>query len=244
MGSIATEEYWDKHWEGTVFEIAPKNHPIRQWIEREVPNTTTASCIEIGCYPGKFLAVFGEKGYELNGIDSFSNVSPLSNWFKSKGYRCGYFYETDFLNFTPLIEYDMVCSFGFIEHFENWSEVLDKHLELLKTGGKIIIDVPNFNSLAYYPLYKFLEPKIIKEHVSSGMNLETIRSALIAKGCQINYSGYIGYFYFRFITKHDKFHQNISKAINLFRPLFKLFLGSFYKRYIGIIATKAISASS
>ena len=238
MGSITKEEYWDKHWEKTIFEIAPKNHPLRQWIEKEIPSTTTASCIEIGCYPGKFLSIFGEKGYELNGIDLFSGVSSLSDWLKNRGYRCGDFYEADFINFAPATSYDLVCSFGFIEHFKNWSEILDKHLKLLKSGGKIIIDVPNLNSPAYYYFYKLFEPKVIESHVSSSMDLGAIKSELIKKGCQINYAGYIGYFYFRFVTKHSIFYGGLSVLINLLRPLLHLFPESVYKRYIGIIATK------
>jgi len=238
MKSIATDEYWDNHWKETAFEIVSSNHPIRQWIEREVPNTTSDSCIEIGCYPGKFLSVFGEKGYELNGIDSFPGVGALSDWFKSNGYRCNHIYQADFLTFKSPIKYDLVCSFGFIEHFENWSEILDKHLELLKTGGRIIIDVPNLNSPVYYFLYKLFEPSVLRNHVLSSMDLAAIRVALVAKGCRIDYSGYIGHFYFRFVTKHNNLHQNIERLINFLGSPFWLLPESISKRYIGIIATK------
>lgn len=238
MDSVATKEYWNEHWKESGFGIAPKHHPVRKWIENEIPNTKTASCIEIGCYPGKFLSVFGEKGYELNGVDSFSEINSLANWFKDKGYRLGNFYEADFFKFIPVAKYDIVASFGFIEHFENLSEVLDRHLALLKPGGKVVIDVPNLNSPIYYFLYKLFEPKTLQNHVLSVMNLEAIKSVLEAKGCQINYAGYFGYFYFRFVTKHDSIHQNIAKIINLFDLPMRLFSGPLYKRYIGVIATK------
>lgn len=238
MRSVATQEYWDSHWKETIFEPASNDHPIRQWIEKEIPDTTTASCMEIGCYPGKFLSVFGEKGYELNGIDSFSGLDALPRWLKGKGYRCSDFYKVDFLDFKSPIKYDVVCSFGFIEHFEKWPEVLDKHLELIKTGGILVIDVPNLNSPVYHFLYEFLEPSVLANHVLPSMDVAAITSVLAAKGCRIERAEYVGHFYFRFVTKHDFFHKTIARIINSFGFLMKSFPASISRRYIGIIATK------
>jgi SAM-dependent methyltransferase len=75
MTNKADQKYWDKYHEGFELQIAPEIHPIRQLIERYFPKTDNETCIEIGCYPGAFLAVFGELGYELYGID-LSPVSP------------------------------------------------------------------------------------------------------------------------------------------------------------------------
>lgn len=238
MSSKATEKYWDDHWKGTRFEIAPSDHPIREWIEEQIPETTTGRCIEIGCYPGKFLSVFGEKGYELSGIDLFPGVEDLLAWFKNVGYRCAHFYKADFLTFSSPERYDIVCSFGFIEHFKNWPEVLDKHLELLKPGGKIVLDVPNLNSPLYHTLYTVLEPNTLDNHVLGVMNLESITKVLEAKGCRITYAGYVGHFYFRFVTKQGVLYRDIENLLNFFGPLWKLFPDSLYKRYIGVIATK------
>lgn len=39
---------------------------------------------------------------------------------------------------------DVVSSFGFIEHFTNWREVLAKHAEPVADDGHLIIEAPNF----------------------------------------------------------------------------------------------------
>ncbi len=97
MKSIVSKEYWDKHWQGANFDIVVKHHPVRKWIEKNVISVKNNKCLEVGCYPGKFLAVFGEKGYELNGIDLFDGTeSLLPNWLKKKGYKVGSFYKSDF----------------------------------------------------------------------------------------------------------------------------------------------------
>jgi 2-polyprenyl-3-methyl-5-hydroxy-6-metoxy-1,4-benzoquinol methylase len=40
-----------------------------------------------------------------------------------------------------------VISFGFIEHFDNPENVIQKHLDLLKPGGILIVGVPNFTGI-------------------------------------------------------------------------------------------------
>lgn len=239
MKSVASKAYWSNHWQKTNFEIAPTNHPVRQWIEKEIASTRGASCLEIGCYPGKFLAVFGKKGYALHGIDSFVGTeSLLSTWLRNSGYKVGTFYQSDFLHFKTPDLYDVVCSFGFIEHFKYWQGILSKHVELTKTGGNIIVEVPNLKSPLYHLLYKLLEPKVLENHEMSAMDLEAICNVLEKEGCKIQAADYIGIFYFRFVTKHNKLPTIIASFINFFRPLFQLLPSCIYARYIGVIAVK------
>ncbi|MFC1756955.1 class I SAM-dependent methyltransferase [Patescibacteria group bacterium] len=236
--SIVDKTYWNDHWKNIQFEIVPDNHPVRQWLEREIPNKKDASCFEAGCYPGKFLAVFGEKGYELNGVDSFEDTGAMLHWLKNQGYKIGTFYQSDFSHFKISDIYDVVCSFGFIEHFSNWQEVVRKHIELTKRGGSIIIDVPNLKSPLYRFLYKIFEPQVLKNHVVLAMDMKTICDTLEKDGCEIKSATYIGTFYFRFVTRHDVYSVIVAKIINLLKPVFYLLPKSVYRRYIGIIGIK------
>ena len=239
MESKLDQEYWRDHWQAEKFSIAPQHHPIRQWIESEVAQTTDADVFEVGCYPGKFLAVFGEKGYTLNGIDCFSEkYSTMQNWFKDEGYKVGQFYQSDFFGVLPAQQYDIVCSFGFIEHFEDWPEALSRHVGLIKAGGHIMIDVPNLKSPLYYLLYKILEPRVLKNHYLSVMNIDAISDVLEKNGCTVKTATYLGYFYFRFVTHTNKLSLVVTKCINLLRPLFELLPKSVYMRYIVVSAVK------
>ena len=239
MKSIVDEKYWDDCWQKIKFEIAPKHHPIRQWIESEVPETNYKTCFEIGYYPGKFLAVFGEKGYVLNGVDLF--IEPQNSsilWLKKSGYNIGSFYKSDLRDFKSSESYNVVCSFGLIEHFKNWKEALNKHIELTKDKGTIMIDVPNLNSFLYRFLYGLFEPRVLKNHEFSAMNITNICNVLKEGKCDIKKADYFGYFYFRFVTRHDKISVIIAKIINIFRPVFELLPKSIYMRYIVILAVK------
>lgn len=238
MKSVATPEYWGGHWNKTILEIASSVHPVRQWIEREIPDTTSATCLEIGCYPGKFLAVFGEKGYELNGIDFFKGSSAVGGWLKHSGYRMGEIVEADFLEHKTSATYDLVCSFGFIEHFKNWPELLEKHERLLKLEGRIVLDVPNLSSPLYYALYRLLEPETLENHVLKAMDLAALRTYFKERGYRIQFADYIGKFYFRYVTRQDNRSKMIERFINFLAPLFELLPSSVYKRYIGIIVVR------
>ncbi|MFA5023930.1 MAG: class I SAM-dependent methyltransferase [Patescibacteria group bacterium] len=239
---VASSKYWNDHWPEKKFSIASSRHPIRRWIESEVRATTKADVFEIGCYPGKFLAVFGELGYTLNGIDSFSKTNPaMSDWLKNEGYKIGQFYQSDFLNFSSKQQYDIVCSFGFIEHFKNWEEVLINHIRLTKDGGHIIIDVPNLKSPLYYFLYKIFEPEVLKNHEFSAMNKETIKTVFRNNGCTVEAAMYLSRFHFRFVTKQSWPFTVIEKCINSFGLLLELLPKSIYARYIAVSAIKELS---
>lgn len=239
MGSRTSQQYWSDHWHGKEFSIAPQHHPVRQWIESEVTQSATADVFEVGCYPGKFLAVFGERGYSLNGIDSFSEMnSEMQKWLENEGYKIGQFYQSDFCHFISPKKYDIVCSFGFIEHFKSWEIALVKHVELAKDGGQIMIDVPNLKSPLYYWLYKIFEPTVLKNHVLSMLDKNVICDVFEKKGCVVKTAKYLGHFYFRFVTRHDKFSIAIAKCINFFRPIFELLPRPVHARYIAISAVK------
>ena len=239
MKLVVNKEYWDKHWQKVDFDIAPKNHPVRKWIEKNIASTKDDNCLEIGCYPGKFLAVFGEKGYVLNGIDLFNGTeSLLPNWLKKKGYKIGSFYESDFFNFKNDNLYDVVFSFGFIEHFKDWQGILRKHIEFTKTGGKIIVEVPNLKSPLYYFLYWLFEPNVLKNHELEVINLKKIKNFLEEEGCEIKLAEYIGHFYFRFVTKNSKMTIFITRLINSLKPIFCLLPIYIQARYLGVIAVK------
>ncbi len=242
MGSIVSSKYWDNHWRKEDFSIASKLHPIRQWIESEILPTTEFDVFEIGCYPGKFLAVFGELGYTLNGIDSFPKTNlAMPRWLKDEGYKIGKFYQSDFLNFSSKRQYNIVCSFGFIEHFKNWDEVLTQHIKLTKEGGCIMIDVPNLKSSLYYFLYKIFEPEVLKNHDFSALDKVAIEKVFKNNGCIIKPVKYLGHFYFRFVTKQSQTSLIIEKCINFFKPFFELLPKSVYERYIVVLAIKTPS---
>lgn len=138
-------------WERTYGTLAPglpdEDHCVRRWIEERLPGGD-GDCLEVGCYPGRLLACIGGLGYRLHGIDLIPQVeTALPRWLADHGYRVGSFVQGDFFSFEPGRRYDVVASFGFIEHFEDWRAVVDRHIDLVAPGGHLLLTVPNFVGL-------------------------------------------------------------------------------------------------
>lgn len=143
MVKLTEIEYWQGIQGAPSIDIDDSN-VIKQWLEKNVDFGSMHSCIEIGCYPGRYLSIFGERGVELNGIDYIPQVSKLQSLYKDRGYRTGQFHCADFHEQTIQGEFDCVFSLGLVEHFGDWEDVLIKHLDLVAKNGLLIIEVPNF----------------------------------------------------------------------------------------------------
>jgi len=67
----------------------------------------------------------------------FPNLFPLM------GYMVGSFVNDDFMVFEPGRKFDVVVSFGFIEHLTDLGDILDKRAELVASGGYLVVEVPD-----------------------------------------------------------------------------------------------------
>ncbi|MBC7411658.1 MAG: hypothetical protein H7331_04305 [Bacteroidia bacterium] len=51
--------------------------------------------------------------------------------------------ETDLFNYVPTQQFDLMLSSDFIEHFENIPLLIQKHVDCLVGGSKLLITLPN-----------------------------------------------------------------------------------------------------
>ncbi len=196
MKSLATQDWWDKHNEATRFEIAQSWDSVRKWIEHFVPRGS-GKAFEIGCYPGRYLAVLGEMGYELSGVDLSPGTSThLVQWLAGKGYRVGAIQEADYFNCAIEPSYDVVMSFGFIEHFTDWSSVLQRHLSHLKPGGLMVVSCPNFRGSCQLALRRWLDPENLKRHNIDAMDPQAWAADMEGRSAEIVWKGHFGVFGF------------------------------------------------
>ena len=111
---------------------------------------------------------------------------------KKKALKLGEFIYEDFLAFEINKKYDCVMSFGFIEHFANWEEVMMKHFDLVNDGGIIFIEVPNFKGL-FQLITRFLfDKENFKRHNLSSMSIEKWTKLAEINGLKVLDSGYFG----------------------------------------------------
>ena len=195
--NLADQEYWDSGYAGYKLTENLQDDIITRWLGKHVKSTTQGTCIEIGCFPGRYLTFLGRKGYELNGVDITPRVATeFPAWLKSLGYKTGAFSHSDFFKFNPEKKFDIVCSFGFIEHFNNWEEVFVKHLSMVKEGGMLIIETPNFRGAVQRFIHYFLDYKNYKRHYVPAMNPAKWARICKKHGFKVIESGYLGEFQF------------------------------------------------
>ncbi|RYF80094.1 MAG: methyltransferase domain-containing protein, partial [Chitinophagaceae bacterium] len=99
--------------------------------------------------------------------------------------------EADLFSYTPEKQYDLVTSFGLIEHFNDTRAIIQTHLQFLKPGGTLFITLPNFTGVNGWVQRKFDRENYDKHNIKS-MNLQLLTDsckALGLKEVECYYSG-------------------------------------------------------
>jgi hypothetical protein len=191
MKNLTTLDYWTKA-HGTINIELNSNDLIKKWISSHIDFKSIKNVFEIGCYPGRYLTIFGDQGIEVNGLDYIDEVSKIAKIFELRKYKIGQFYSNDFFKFKPDTKYDCVMSLGFIEHFQDWEDAFVKHFEYVNDNGCLIIEVPNFRGFFQKIPRMLFDYKNYKRHNISSMKLNEWNDILIANDFEIVYSGYLG----------------------------------------------------
>ena len=150
--------------------------------------------MEIGCFPGHFLPFLGRLGYRLNGIDVVAGVLDLPSWLRERGLAVGDFWQRDFFSFTPRKQYDLVCSFGFIEHFTAWEDVLIRQMNWVAPGGVLVIMSPNFSGIWQKYFHRLLDKENFLRHYLPAMDPKKWSAVAEGKGFSTLFCGYFGRF--------------------------------------------------
>ena len=115
----------------------------------------TRSVLDVGSGSGFFLKRAKERGWTVNGIEPNKIASNYSE-------KIGIPVINDFfqnIDNKKMKKYDAINLFEVLEHVHNPSELLKKCHRLLKSGGIIVIEVPN----DYNPLQKIVQKSLKKE---------------------------------------------------------------------------------
>lgn len=189
--SYAPQEFWD----ASYAELAPKYDPaailFRSTFDRFLQPGGT--CFEIGCYPGNFLIYLAKTfGYRVHGIDQTPYVADrLPAHLAAHDVAIGNLHRGDFFAFEAPITYNVVCSFGFVEHFRETEDVLHRHMALVAPGGMLIVSCPNFRRVQYL-LHRVLDTENLRRHVLPAMNLSRWRRCVEQGGFTVLHAGYEG----------------------------------------------------
>jgi len=147
QGALTSTTDWNKyHTANKLDQDLPEY--LRFILEKEILSQKPGTIFELGCGGSVILIECARSGWKVSGIDFHTGSIDclhrnLSIWRNSVGYLI----NDDVLTFecTTLKEtYNLLVSFGFLEHFQHPEDILRKWASVLKHGEGSLVPYPIF----------------------------------------------------------------------------------------------------
>lgn len=176
----ATKQHWEGVWrldrrrDVSILDIGTRNiyRVLRRYLSRGM------QYLEIGCAPGRLLKWAGtELGVTVAGLDySPVGIDAARQLCADAGLdadlRCEDVRQTSF----PEASFDVVASFGLIEHFEDPAPFIAKHVLLARPGGTALVLIPNYRGI-YGRLQRYFDSENLAIHNINIMTSEALQAA-------------------------------------------------------------------
>ena len=236
---LTDAEYWSDYYQ--CHKVAsPEQQAIvsagsrfdDSWTEFRAAAGNPKSVCEIGCYPGRYLAYVASRfNLSAYGIDFNEDTSTIQAHMEEMGVENYSVENADFLSFSPKQRSEMVFSLGFVEHFENVDEVLDRHLDFLTERGALMVTVPNMRGLIR-PYKELADRDNLKMHNLEAMRPKVFREFAERNSLKTHFIRYQGSFPWNLHHKPNPFQRALSGAARLVSrtcdPITRRFPSSLY----------------
>ncbi len=146
-----------------------------------LPSGEGIRAIEIGSAPGRHLVrMHGELCCEVWGLEySPEGAAANRELFARSGIDPGHVIEAnlfdDGLSSRFGDRFDIVLSRGFIEHFSDPGKAIERHLQLLRPGGTLVVSIPNMRAANYLQALLF-NRRLIPLHNREIMRMKNFES--------------------------------------------------------------------
>jgi len=198
---LSEEREWSERWEerggAARIEFDPRSIMYRDLddlFKRHLPKSNTMRVLEIGAYPGSKLWYFHKTfGYQPDGLEYVDWCCPKGEELMRGVGIDAKFICADLFEYEPPKEkWDVVASFGFIEHFDDTANVIARHAALIKAGGYLVITLPNHSGFngsllkridrALYNIHNQMDYKrLLKGIADSGADLEILEGGYFGR---------------------------------------------------------------
>jgi SAM-dependent methyltransferase len=196
----AGETYWTSFWNQlpmpepvNLKDLSLKNYGIRK-LNNFYSHTLTPSpsqkLLELGCGNSVFLSYFHKEfGYDVYGLDYSELGCKQTERVLARDNVKGTIVQGDIFNPpSELIgQFDVVCSFGVLEHFEDSTSTIKAFSRFLKPGGTLITTVPYLKG-ATGLLQKIMNKPVYDIHVI--MDREDLKGFIKYAGLNLTYCEY------------------------------------------------------
>lgn len=183
----AGKEYWDQLYapDRTLGAINPRDTSLRNYIacqfhsyfKRTLPSMNAKELLEVGCGGSQYLPYFAKEfGLHVTGLDySEPGCASAAGLLTREGVP-GRIVCADFFDPPRSLcgKFDVVVSFGVVEHFTDTPDCVAAIANFLKPGGLILTFVPNMTGVMG-SLQKAFDRRLFNKHVP--LNRELLRCA-------------------------------------------------------------------
>lgn len=205
-------------------------------FKKYLPKREGAKILEVGSAPGDFLVTAYKKyrfepygvEYSERGVIQNKELFSLNN-ISTKNVIHADFFDDDFQQ--DYKEYfDIVVSRGFIEHFTNVEEVIDRHLNVLVKEGCLVVSIPNLNQHSIYGWCAALfNKKRLETHNLDIMSKEAFTKLFDRRDLSTLFCGYYGTLRLNLISSGERFLMRLllygkGRLQQLLNPILRLVL--------------------
>ncbi|MEO6148792.1 MAG: methyltransferase domain-containing protein, partial [Mucilaginibacter sp.] len=176
--NLTDRSFWQSFWEsktGLIFPIKA-DYVFGDIIGPLIAEKRIKTAIELGGFPG-YYAIYLKKYQKLDTtlFDYYIHPGIIKQLLNTNGLTESdiTIIEADLFNYTPEKQYDLVTSFGLIEHFNDTKAIIETHLQFLKPGGALFITLPNFTGVNGWVQRSFDIENYNKHNINS-MNLQLL----------------------------------------------------------------------
>lgn len=230
------EKFWDHYWSNRLISRDSLRESlqvteIKRTFHRYLPKGDHLEVLEIGGASGEYLIYLQDHfNYHVTSLDySFEGNEATKRRFESAGKNVRIIQRDLFSDLSDLPRFDIVFSLGFIEHFDDPLESVEKHLELLKPGGILLIGIPNLSGI-YKWVLRITAPSFEESHNLKTMDLNSWVAFESKLDMNIIFKGYIGGFEPMNMKKLENAGM-LAKGLNLVVSILTVLL-SFHIRIL------------
>jgi 2-polyprenyl-6-hydroxyphenyl methylase/3-demethylubiquinone-9 3-methyltransferase len=180
---LTTRAYWDHSWRGAsagqrrvkrLRRLEALDWQFGQMLLRSADRARPVSgrlrVLEIGCANTIWLPFLAREAHaEVVGVDYSERGCDLARQNLAAERCAGTIVCADFFEYlrSSPAAFDLVMSFGLIEHFEQVAEVLRSMAEIVRPGGLLVATVPNLGGL-YGRMQALVDAEVLKQHLVLG----------------------------------------------------------------------------
>jgi SAM-dependent methyltransferase len=195
---LTNDAIWDAKWKAQA-RRRTNTLIAREWtrtIERVLSRLGPgARVLELGIAPGTMALAYAEARSDLSidGVDiSDVGLKATRRVFDARGID-GRLFLGDVRDHPDLPgDYDLVCSHGLVEHFEDVASMIRLHLDHARPGGWIFVTVPNYACFPVLGLLRRFSREAMRTHNMSCMSLAFLGEAVATSGTAAVETGAFG----------------------------------------------------